>query len=185
MQLKELTLPNQAETRLTVQYRGKETVRADIPALASTITVYWHGRVHLSTLFSFFLEACPPPTSKREFGLLVFLPNARIRDSGLTTIMALERQIPTNASFVRLEHTSGDSPGPDLIVWSRVDLADVPVKQPAPDYIGVAGPRDWLDSIRCPLAEFVSTTHVGNMVRKTALDSVSRILHYQLSHSHP
>jgi hypothetical protein len=173
-------LPSSRGKRLTISDHGTETLRADVPNTAPYMTVYWHGRVDRNKLLSFFLEGCPPPVARREFSFLVYRPNDRLRLGGFNTVMALERNLPDDASFLRLEHTSADDPAPDFIVWARVDLQDVPPSEPASDYIGVAAQREQLTKISQRLGEFVSDTHVDKLPSQTACANVRSLLHYHL-----
>ena len=159
MLVHEFDLPNNRGKRLTVEDQGTETIRADLPKTVPSMTVYWHGRVDRNKLLSFFLEGCPPPIAKREFTALVFRLDERLRLGAFNNVMALERNVrdlPADASFVRLEHTSAEAVEPDFIVWARVDLGDAQTStQPVPDYIGVAAEHDALAGIR-PLAASTS-----------------------------
>jgi hypothetical protein len=166
--------------RLVLLDGGREMLKAEVSKVPSApgATVYWRGRVQLQQMVTFFAKSCPP-ASAPSFGALAFQMHNRVRVDGSPDAWDLVGRLPKDVRFVRLEHTGGTgSPSPDFITWSRIDLAEIPLDEPAPDYIAVSALPGWLHEIAGHLAEFVSDTHVAQLRPSMALDRVRELLHH-------
>src|SRR5262249_29653428 len=102
---------------------------------ATPLTLFWQGRAHSTKLADFF-ESVLSPDPLHQLRARVFPSNGAEWISGWAP-GTLAYQLPADARFVRMECLDPAPESEMLIVWGRVDLADMAKSKPAPDAIGI------------------------------------------------
>jgi hypothetical protein len=157
---------------------GKVKVEFSQNQVFALVNFYWRARVNFDKIFEFFVNNCPRYKND-AVSALIFQPNRRLRTLEFKRLIDLKRQIPDDASFVRLEHGGHghvQSHAPDFIVWARIDLQDVHIGTPAPDYMGVSAESSRMADLNSSFAAFISETHIEPIYPSEASDMLRRLL---------
>jgi hypothetical protein len=144
-------------------------------------TVYWHGRTRFRQI-----EAFVEPYFTQElwtvFRAVTFHGRGTVDHRPPNPGRLLHRlgkSLSPDTRFIRLECFQGDTKEilssvanlePSAVVWSRLDLDNVPLGTEAPDEIGVCLKFDEYERIAEGLTYFVSKTHIPKITRDDAVD---------------
>ena len=180
---------------MTATENGQEALGAEAEQLdqPSWVTISWRGRVDTDHLFAFFNQltdlyserASAAPSADKVYSIEIFGPKeSRHFNAGTNGLSMLKKKVPEGTNFVRLDFLNfrgalkveSDDFEPDLSVWSRVDLADVPVDIAEADRIGVWAAPQTLKSMSETLAKFVSATHIDHISKPVALSGMRKLL---------
>jgi hypothetical protein len=145
----------------------------------SPLTIYWRGRTDPNSLERFFTSAlrdAKSPTVKMR----AFTPTENLEFDAIRTPEDLLSRVPKGASFLRLEAAMGgrDQLDDELIVWARVDLAQVERGADAPDDIGVFLKPRRLRAVRDLLIRYISETQISGVSLNEVSDCVDVLSAY-------
>jgi hypothetical protein len=140
-------------------------------------SLYWHGLTNLRQI-EMFLEPQFERGQADTAGILAFTTNDRFQT--VARFKQLDRILPPDTRFLRVECLSCRREGPPLpvlIVWARLDLAQMNVApgRAAPDEIGVHLRPDHYESISEPLVPFISETHFPRVERGAVTDCLEAL----------
>jgi hypothetical protein len=143
---------------------------------AAPYTLYWHGRTSLSELARF----AAPYFSRDLFvqcDVLAYTHKRRIQRTGLRSPRFLRFQLPFQVRFIRIEclARSGAQRLPVMIIWSRLDLATLPVGTPVPDEIGVYLFPTLLPTVSKRLVDFIERTHTPSANSNDVVDCLGTL----------